>query len=40
MTTTEELVSVEQKDAPEGTFQPPADYTEKEFHPGQRPPAS
>lgn len=31
--TTEELVSVEEKDAPEGTFAPPADYEERPFNP-------
>lgn len=40
VTTTEELVSVETKDAPEDTFGPPAGYTEKEFRPGAQPPGA
>jgi hypothetical protein len=33
MTTREELVSVEKKDPPEGTYRPPAGYAEKPFNP-------
>jgi len=40
VTTTEALESVETKDAPAGTYAPPEGYTEKEFKPGARPPAS
>ncbi len=37
--THERLLSVEEKDAPEGIFAPPADYEEKEFNPGGGGPA-
>jgi Domain of unknown function (DUF4412) len=33
LSTSEKLVSVEQRDAPAGTYDPPAGYTEKEFNP-------
>lgn len=39
VTTTEELVSVATREAPEGTFAPPADYQEKPFSPGGGAPA-
>ena len=37
VTTIEELVSVERKDAPAGTFAPPDGYAEKDFNPGAAP---